>query len=600
MKLHGLVPSFSLNNPLNAFDNVNWVDYRVRADALSEDGLEQIHKMNHRSYRRQWIRDYVINHTLGNLWYLWERTDLFEEEMAEIIKDKLAAVEDGSFCCCCGDYVVTFKTDEDVDSDDLDLAKGLFPEMVSLDVASVTCPVKFCGNCIEEIGPNLDRDIRDGETLEAESFKQMRPQIAPVLEQYVATKDKDFSSNINLFRLAGLSKYVLSDNLHELNTLGLMFALGETTTNAAGEKLSQVTNNGLNEGDFSSAFITEFSNDLKLLKKLFEKNGLSPNYRQILLGLFEIELEREDGDVLKSIFAAVRKKADNVGSQESVLNTLFRLPIRRSYPTEEWSQGVVRMVLGDLNLAWTSDTEKIIDSILEETEVEDFERSLEAKVEHETKALPAYHDLDGYEFEEWLIGFFQRLGFRTAGTRKSRDQGADLVLQKSGLTYVVQAKKHTAAVTNSAVQQVVASKAIYGADKAIVVSTSSFTDAALELAVANGVELWDGDRLNATLAEINEKGANSGKWTARVSWNDENGLCRGATSCFICGAEIEYEMYVLSRESEVRYVCSLCGGIAEGKVDLTRQFTCEQCGNVADTLEDFKRHKSSGCELAGE
>ena len=597
MKGRRLAPSHLLSHPLNAWDQVNWI---ADADIQSEDGLEQLLMINRRSYRRQWVRDYVINHTLGNLQCLCAEIEGIEEGVAEVLKDICVAIDDLSVCCCCGDFVATFKTDNDVGSRDLVGAKSFVREMVSLDVASVTCPVKFCGDCIEEIGLNLDRDIRDGETLEAESFKQMRPQIVPVLEQYVATKGKNFSSNIILFRLAGLSKYVLSDNLHELNTLGSMFALGETTTNAAGVKLSQISNSGLDGGDFSSAFITEFSNDLKLLKKLFEKNGLSPNYRQILLGLFEIERERKDGDVLKSIFAAVRKKADNVKSQASVLNTLFRLPIRRSYPMEEWSQGVVRMVLSDLDLAWTTDTEKIIDSVLEEVEVEDFERSLDGPVEHDIGTVPDYHDLDGYEFEEWLIGFFHELGFRAAGTRKSRDQGADLVLQKSGLTYVVQAKKHSAAVTNSAVQQVVASMAVYGADKAIVVSTSSFTDSALELATANGVELWDGDRLNAKLAEINETSASSGKWTASMSWSDEDGLCRGTASCFICGAEIVYETYALSRETDVRYVCTLCGGIAEGKIDLTRQFTCERCGNVADTLEDFKKHRSNGCELAGE
>ena len=61
---------------------------------------------------------------------------------------------------------------------------------------------------------------------------------------------------------------------------------------------------------------------------------------------------------------------------------------------------------------------------------------------------------------------------------------------------VVLAKRYTEAVSNAAVQEVVASKAHYGCQHAIVVTNSTFTASARELAASNGVALWDRQKLD--------------------------------------------------------------------------------------------------------
>lgn len=60
---------------------------------------------------------------------------------------------------------------------------------------------------------------------------------------------------------------------------------------------------------------------------------------------------------------------------------------------------------------------------------------------------------------------------------------------------VVQAKCWKKNVGVKAVQEVVASRAMYGAERAIVVTNSFFTRQARSLAAKNGVELWDRDEL---------------------------------------------------------------------------------------------------------
>jgi restriction system protein len=53
----------------------------------------------------------------------------------------------------------------------------------------------------------------------------------------------------------------------------------------------------------------------------------------------------------------------------------------------------------------------------------------------------------------------------------------------------------------AAVQEVVAAKAHYGANRAMVVTNAHFTQAAVTLANSNDVDLWDRDRLAKELLE---------------------------------------------------------------------------------------------------
>lgn len=108
--------------------------------------------------------------------------------------------------------------------------------------------------------------------------------------------------------------------------------------------------------------------------------------------------------------------------------------------------------------------------------------------------------MTGAEFEERLRVAFEHVGYTVYHVGGRGDFGADLVLDLPGTRTVVQAKRWSQSVGPSAVQEVVASRAHYGADHAIVVTSSSYTAAALELAESNGVEMWDRSRLIEFLA----------------------------------------------------------------------------------------------------
>ena len=80
---------------------------------------------------------------------------------------------------------------------------------------------------------------------------------------------------------------------------------------------------------------------------------------------------------------------------------------------------------------------------------------------------------------------------RVATTKSTGDQGADLVLEGRKERAVVQTKRYKGKVGNWAVQEVLAAKGFYAAQRALVVTNSSYSHSARELAAANGVELLD-------------------------------------------------------------------------------------------------------------
>ncbi|MCH4013759.1 MAG: restriction endonuclease [Solobacterium sp.] len=105
----------------------------------------------------------------------------------------------------------------------------------------------------------------------------------------------------------------------------------------------------------------------------------------------------------------------------------------------------------------------------------------------------AYVDgLSGEGFEEFLRHWFGRHGFHAIHTtKKTRDYGADLIMKKHFHTYVVQAKRYDGNIGVHAIQEAMAAKAYYKADKAIVVTNRYFTASARTLASVNDVQLID-------------------------------------------------------------------------------------------------------------
>lgn len=107
--------------------------------------------------------------------------------------------------------------------------------------------------------------------------------------------------------------------------------------------------------------------------------------------------------------------------------------------------------------------------------------------------------MDGKVFEKYLKAHFENLGYRVSLTPDSHDYGADLVCKNKEGTLIIQAKRYKGKVGNAAIQEIVAAKGYYKADKCMVVTNSFFSDPAIKLAQANNVELWDRNQIRRRL-----------------------------------------------------------------------------------------------------
>lgn len=117
--------------------------------------------------------------------------------------------------------------------------------------------------------------------------------------------------------------------------------------------------------------------------------------------------------------------------------------------------------------------------------------------------LAEIDEMDGYKFEEFMKQVYEQLGYSVYHTPFSGDQGADLILTSKEKTRIaVQVKRYSGKVSNSAVQEVVASKGFYKCTEGIVVTNSYFTDSAKQLAEANLIDLVDRNELEKLINTI--------------------------------------------------------------------------------------------------
>ena len=110
--------------------------------------------------------------------------------------------------------------------------------------------------------------------------------------------------------------------------------------------------------------------------------------------------------------------------------------------------------------------------------------------------------MDGRDFELFLEKLFTELGYRVTVTPASRDFGADLLLETpDGWLIAVQAKRYEKVVGLEAVQQIAAAVPYYEVHEGWVVTNSTFTDGAYELAGPNQVRLIARTELEQLLKE---------------------------------------------------------------------------------------------------
>jgi hypothetical protein len=97
---------------------------------------------------------------------------------------------------------------------------------------------------------------------------------------------------------------------------------------------------------------------------------------------------------------------------------------------------------------------------------------------------------DGIAFEHWVSDQSSKFGWEATVSQPGSDQGVDIIAKYKGVKVGIQCKRYTANVGNKAVQEAFSAKQYFDLDKVIVMTTSGYTQSAIELAKPNDVGLY--------------------------------------------------------------------------------------------------------------
>ncbi len=113
-----------------------------------------------------------------------------------------------------------------------------------------------------------------------------------------------------------------------------------------------------------------------------------------------------------------------------------------------------------------------------------------------TGDVTAADDMEGHDFEKFCADLLKRNGFEQVRvTQASGDQGVDILAEKDDIRYAIQCKNYNSKLGNTPVQEIYAGKTFYHCHVGVVMTNSTFTQGAIDLAEATNVILWDRDRL---------------------------------------------------------------------------------------------------------
>jgi len=109
--------------------------------------------------------------------------------------------------------------------------------------------------------------------------------------------------------------------------------------------------------------------------------------------------------------------------------------------------------------------------------------------------LSSLDNTTGREFEIFVVDLFEKLGFSSTITNRSKDYGCDMMLQQGEYRIAVQAKRSESELTFTSVQRALDSLKKYDAKLAIVVTNNKFISSAKQLAKIKNIVLIDRKKL---------------------------------------------------------------------------------------------------------
>ncbi len=426
----------------------------------------------------------------------------------------------------------------------------------------------------------IKREVRqEKEKIEKQQLKgKNTPLIADFCNKYLSSKNFDFKGIIlGICRNKDLFGLIYENDLdflqeHFVKLYRYSQEQNSTTSADYDEQMSLETtcNNAV-----------QLIADVTKIRKLLDKKGVKSDYIQIFEEMAKI-VEQDIKKTIEKLTIPAYKRISKIATTDKKTIVKEYLKLGFDEPNE--------MIISDLfeKFGLESNNEEIrnlLTECIEENELDEFENHLGLENE---KNIKDFSNLNGHQFEDYLKEVFSILGYQVMRTKLSGDQGADLIIKKDDEKTVVQAKKYFGSVTNKAIQEVVASKKHYGAEKAMVVTTGTFTKSAIKLAKSNKVGLWDKDKLKSIISNINKSSKGSkGFHTEQSVSLQENYF---PTFCPFCESEIKLKIEDLPKKNKQKTMsCPECN--VDLGISIPEKFYyCVGCKKEFETVKERIEH----------
>lgn len=116
--------------------------------------------------------------------------------------------------------------------------------------------------------------------------------------------------------------------------------------------------------------------------------------------------------------------------------------------------------------------------------------------------IAAIDSMDPLDFERYIAKLLQHIGFSEVRLTERYDYGVDILARKDGVVWGVQVKRYNNLVKAEAVRQVFTALVRYKCDRAMVVTNSTYSRPARELAADNNCVLIGRDELAGWIADF--------------------------------------------------------------------------------------------------
>jgi restriction system protein len=119
--------------------------------------------------------------------------------------------------------------------------------------------------------------------------------------------------------------------------------------------------------------------------------------------------------------------------------------------------------------------------------------------------IAAIDTMDPLEFEKYVARLLVHRGFSRVRLTERYDYGVDVLAYKDGTMWGVQVKRYSNMVKAEAVRQVFTALVRYKCDRAMVITNSTFSRPARELAADNNCVLIERDELSEWIANFQDQ-----------------------------------------------------------------------------------------------